>query len=401
VRSRCSAVLLLGLAACNQLLGIEDPPGPADPPDVPPVPSECTAQRLVHLIGSDAGLAWFTLVWPAPAVISNFQPTFAYDNPAEAAYVASDPAHPLYARRIGSRTVWDGLGTAPDPSVLVAGVNETFTTQPQSIAINGGVGLVAAAAAIQASLAPRIAVLQISPTGPYGSAPGAPAQPTTASNLDTAIALFTFMLGAEIEAQLRPSAAQLASYIPPGALQREIDLATYLAFAANAFRLGLLGSIMVPTLRGDVHNPFATDGTQRVNNLTAILDAFYRDLSTSREVACVRNGEPLSLADNVVLIVIGDTPKNSFVTDWSDGTPGNSNWMYLRSNGFTRPGWFGQILPGTRTNWNPTTGAVDPAATVASSTGAAFAGALYAIARGNKVMVQSFTNMPFDGVILR
>jgi hypothetical protein len=393
-------VLLLGLAACNQLLGIEDPPG-AGMPDAPAVLPECTAQRLVHLVGSDAGVAWFSLVWPAPAVITGFQPTYTYDNPAEVKDITREGSHPLYARRIGTRAVWEGVGADPHPSVLVAGVNETFTTQPQSIVINGGVGLDAAAAAIQTSLAPRIPVLQINPAGPYGAAVGAPAQATMVSNLDTAIAAFTFMLGPAIEAELRPGTVQLSSYIPPNALQREIDLATYLAFAANAFRLGLLGTIMVPTLRGDIHSPFLNGGTERVNNLTAILEAFYRDLSTSPEIACVRDGKPFTLADNVVLVAIGDTPKNTFEQSWADGTPGGANWMYLRSNGFTRPGWFGQVLPGGRTNWNPTTGALDPMATVASSTGAAFAGTLYAIARGNRATVQVFTSMPFDGLILR
>src|SRR5262245_31188734 len=34
-----------------------------------PLP-ECGAQRVVHLVGGFGGLAWFTLVWPAPAVIT-------------------------------------------------------------------------------------------------------------------------------------------------------------------------------------------------------------------------------------------------------------------------------------------------------------------------------------------
>jgi hypothetical protein len=53
------------------------------------------------------------------------------------------------------------------------------------------------------------------------------------------------------------------------------------------------------------------------------------------------------------------------------------------------------------TNFNPNTGALDAAATVAASTGAAFAATLYAIARGSKPPVQALTNLPFDGVILR
>lgn len=122
----------------------------------------------------------------------------------------------------------------------------------------------------------------------------------------------------------------------------------------------------------------------------------------SSELACGRGGAALSLADNVVTIVVGDTPKNSFANaGWGDGSPGLANWAYVRSNGFTKPGWFGTIQPGSRVNFNPTTGAADPTATIADSTAAAFAGALYAIARGDKTKVRLVTAAPFDGVILR
>jgi hypothetical protein len=52
-------------------------------------------------------------------------------------------------------------------------------------------------------------------------------------------------------------------------------------------------------------------------------------------------------------------------------------------------------------NFDPATGSLDPTATVATSTAATWAGALYAIARGDMAAVRSFTNTPFDGLILR
>ena len=34
---------------------------------------------MVHVVAGSGGLAWFTLAWPAPAVITGFQTTYAYD----------------------------------------------------------------------------------------------------------------------------------------------------------------------------------------------------------------------------------------------------------------------------------------------------------------------------------
>ena len=48
------------------ILGIEELNGPGDAGSASgPPPVECQAQRVVHLVGGNGGLAWFTLVWPA------------------------------------------------------------------------------------------------------------------------------------------------------------------------------------------------------------------------------------------------------------------------------------------------------------------------------------------------
>jgi len=406
VRSRSSLVLLLGLASCGRLLGIDDlkgpPDGPVQTPDVPGPAVDCKAQRAVYVVAGTGGLAWFTLAWPAPYVITNFDVKFAYDTPSSAKDVTSATGHPLYTRRLGSRALWEGLGADPQPTAFVAGNNETHTQQPQSIALNGGIGLAAAGTVLQAQLQPKLAALAISPAGPYGTATGAPAL-VSVNNVDGAVAVFHNMVTPDVEQQLRPSAAQLASYLPPGGATVETTLANELAFTANAFRLGLLGTVILPAFNDDPHGAFTNGApTQRMNNLATMLDAFYRDLSMSSEMSCGRGGSFLSLADNVVMVVLGDTPKNSFDNvGWADGTPGNANVMYLRSNGFTRPGWFGQLQPNLRTSFNPVTGALDPNATAASCTAAAYASVLYAITRGNKGAITPYTTAAFDGAILR
>ena len=71
----------------------------------------------------------------------------------------------------------------------------------------------------------------------------------------------------------------------------------------------------------------------------------------------------------------------------------------MRSNGFTKPGWFGDIEPTQRINFDPTTGLTAPTAAVAPATAATYAGVLYSIACGDKAQVATVTSAPFDGVI--
>ena len=73
--------------------------------DAGPLP-ECTAQRLVTLVGGNGGLAWFTQVWPVPDVIVSYESDYAFDNPANAMLVLGmAAAHPLYARLIDAGPV--------------------------------------------------------------------------------------------------------------------------------------------------------------------------------------------------------------------------------------------------------------------------------------------------------
>ncbi len=363
-------------------------------------PAECAAQRAVHIVAGSGSLAWFTQVWPVPSVITGFQPSYSFDAPANAKSVGTDANHPLYARRLGARAVWEGLGAAPQPSVFVAGANETHTSAPTSIASYQGVGLAAAGAALQTSLQPVIPAMVFSPAGPYGTATGAPAA-TPVASVEAAIAALHGKIPVAQEQQLWPSAAQLARYVPAGATTAELTLASRLAFTANAFGLGLVGTVVVPAYNDDPHGAFDTGvATTRANVLATALDAFYADLAVFNEQRCGHLGAALSVANNTVVAIVGDTPKQPFSrAGWADGTPGNSNWMYLRSNGFTRPGWFGQILPSGRTNFNPSTGALDATATAAADSAAAFAGTLYAIARGNQTAVARYTSAPYAGVV--
>jgi hypothetical protein len=407
-------VAVAGVAACGTTEGDTDPEASGAATESPQQPTadsgniavasslpECKAQRAVYVVAGNGALSWFTLVWPAPAVITGFQPQYAYDNPAAAKDVTVTAAHPLFARKIGTRVVWQGRGSHPQPSVFVAGFNETHTNTPSSIVNSATAGnLAGQGAAIQTTLPSTIPVMTFGTVGPYAAVPGAPLAINVVS-LDTAIAAFAGRISPAQQDALRPTAVQLVPYVPAGATTAETNFGTTLAFTANAFKLGLINTVMLPAFADDPHGAFA-GGTAgpRADHLASALDAFYTDLAATPEPACSHLGQQITLADNVVTVVDGDTPKNSFNNaGWPDGTPGNSNWLYLRSNGFTKPGWFGDIQPTGRTNFDPTTGLTSAAAAVAPATAATYAGVLYAIARGNKARVTVVTSAPFDGVI--
>jgi hypothetical protein len=417
MKSRISILLALGaMSACGAVSGDENATGDdgssdsastaADGADgaSAAATAECKAQRAVYLVGGNGGLASFTLAWPVPTVINSFTPTFAYDDPTKAKSEGS-PAHPLFARKVGAKGLWEGTGGAPQPTAFVAGTNETHINAPQSIVVSASAGgLIADGAVVQKSLAPVIPVLIFSPAGPYGTASGAPT-PVSVANVTAAVAAFNGLIPASEQAKLTPTAAQIASYFPAGVTPSSVEttLATNLAFAANALKLGLVGSIVLPAYNDDPHGLFAANGeTARADNLASMLNVFYTDLGTANEASCGSAGKKLSLADNTVMVVDGDTPKNSFDNEgWPDGTIGSANILYVRSNGYTIPGWFGDISPTARTNFDPSTGQLSAGTTNAASTAAAFAGTLYAIARGSQAEVAKFTTAPFVGVLAK
>lgn len=117
--------------------------------------------------------------------------------------------------------------------------------------------------------------------------------------------------------------------------------------------------------------------------------------------------EPVSpstrLSDNVILTVSGDTPKDPFVaSNWPDGTPGGTNWIYVISQGAIQPGWIGSIRPGARSLFNPSTGREDAMGTstpAADCTEAALAAILYATSYGNRQRVSEFSSIDYTGII--
>ena len=377
------------------------------PPDASPSPlPECGAQRTVHLVAGNGSLAWFTLLWPLPVLITNPQQADAFDDPGKAGAVASSTAaHPLYARKVGPELLFGGLGAHPDPTAFVAGTNQTHTFGPITTTLTSMVDVVAAGAVAQKVLAPRLGVMSFDPRLAYGKAAFAPIV-VQATTIDTAVAALKSAqpsLTSAEEQDVRPSPATLSKWTLPTAPATHTTLAARLLFAANAFRLGFIGTVLIPAIDDDPHGAFASGTTapgQTADDLALVLDSFYAELAKHTEPSCGHRGAPLSLADNVVLIISGDTPKNSFErADWADATVGSSNFVYARTNGWLEPGWFGEVTSTARTNFDPATGLLDAQASASASTDGALRALLFAITRGNAALVGSVAPGPFSGIV--
>jgi hypothetical protein len=124
-----------------------------------------------------------------------------------------------------------------------------------------------------------------------------------------------------------------------------------------------------------------------VATLGSMLDAFWTDMAATPDDSCAGS----SLADNLVMTIGGDTPKDPRARGgWPDGTPGNTNWVYVLGNGLLKTGWFGGVdRNGGVQGFDPATGQSAPysGGATAQATTAAIA---YAIAKGDTRRTDDF-----------
>ena len=157
---------------------------------------------------------------------------------------------------------------------------------------------------------------------------------------------------------------------------------------------------MLPGMQDDPHGAFADMATLQstVKALGQIWESFMNDLQAEPDPMC----SGAKLGDNTVIAWVGDTLKDpNQSSGWPDGTPSNSNAMWVLGAGQLRAGWFGQIKgDGTIETWNPTTGANMPGGSSAAMAGPASAAVLFAIAKGDMRRVQDFyRGAGLDGVV--
>jgi len=377
-------------------------------------------------------------------------------------YVRRVRGVPLW-NQYGSRKHMTCLVAGQDETHRI-GSNSTSTL---TNGVGGANGLYAACAAMQGGLQTLIPVVSVQHLGeslPYGSAAGAPAA-TQVSSAEAMISMFssaasqladrladprnqqlfteyhkaylglartvdrptyqraygdaklaTALLAQNLGDVLRPDPEKLRAWcegLDPNLSDSDgrrrsadfIELAKTLLVTANAFKLGLVGQVILPALQNDPHPVLAPEALavtiQRTNALARILQGFFDELadpSSAQDPLCRGSGK--TLADNLVLTVSGDTIKNPFDRmGWPDAPPGNANILYVMSNGYLKPGWFGQISPSGRVNFDPRSGQARAGVSAQDSTSAAIAGVLHAVARGNDRLLRQFFTGEYSGVV--
>jgi len=401
-----------------------------------------TTMRSIHLVAGNGGLAWFTQLFPQTDVALNGGTNAAFYALGKAKSAAGTNKPLVYAPDSPFQT----LAATKQISAFMAGNNETHTSTPQSAAtIATGTGMIAAIAAIQAANPTLLPVIGINPIT-FGTAPGAPGVATVANSaglvdlfnsaasrtllqtpaaaalndsyyrtflsLNAASARATLttpgntgkvaanLLGKNLSAQLLPTSADDARYGVTGAQTNIVEIAHAMCTAVKAFKLGLTSSVIIPAMRDDPHGAFnnMTQLAANVKALGTIFTAFMADCAGIPDPS----GCGKTLAEGVVFTIHGDTPKDPTNRNgWPDGTPNNSNWMYVFGNGFLKTGWFGNVSAArVATGFDPTTGNDVPGQGSGVTAAPAAAAAAYAVAKGDMRRVQDFyRGAAIDGMI--
>jgi hypothetical protein len=399
--------------------------------------------RSVHIVAGTGGFAWFQLLWPHVDIATSNDPNHAFHAKGKA-IKATDTDKPFY---FAPESPWQNLDKGKRITGFMAGMNQTHTPTPGSSAtIGAGQSMMAAVASIQRATPSLLPVIGINPVN-FGSAPGAP-QIATVGNADGLVDLFNSaasqmalaapkdaalfeayykaflglnaaagrptrqrslrtgkasanFLGKNLAGLLRPSTDDLMRYgIDGGTANKLSEIGRALITTAKAFKLGLTQSVILPAMRDDPHGAFA-DMNNLQNTVEALgryLDAFMDDLGAIQDPLCTSR----SLADTFVLTVHGDTPKTPLNKQgWPDGTPQNSNWLYVMGNGLVKTGWFGGVhTDGSVSGFDPSTGKDMPGQQSNATSNAAAAAVAFAVAKGDMNRVRDFYTGPaIDGIV--
>lgn len=394
--------------------------------------SESATARSVHIVAGNGGLAWFQQMWPHYDIARARNGAFAWTYPGQEIEITGT-AKPLV---LGPGSPWKNLPAARQVTIFQAGQNETHAGTPTTTTDLNGSNIFSVASAVQSaapSVIPFVTIGQVD----VGTAPGG-ARPAAVGNADGIVGLFNSaasraggllsmtkdanlytahyqafaqlnraanrsttkssyitasnaaqFLGLNLAAQLQITPDDLARYSINGGVPNNVaSIGRAMIVTVKAFKMGLMNAVVFPAFNDDPHGYF--DGgniTQRPAQHMAIFDAFMKDLTDTVDQNTLK-----SLADDTVITVHGDTTKDPRSRGgWPDGTPNNSNVVYVYSAGHLKSGWFG----GTDRNGN-VSGFTNTGAPAAYNAGAtarlASASIAYAIAKRDSRALTAFAN---------
>lgn len=394
--------------------------------------SENVTRRSVSIVAGNGGLAWFQLLWPQVDVAKANNNNFAWHRPG----MARDVPGVGRGLVVGPDTPWADMPAQRQVTCFTCGANETHTTSPQSVVGLNGSNIFSIVSALQAASPSVIPLVTIGDVD-IGTAPGG-ARPANVGNGEGIVGLFNSaasraggllstsqdaaiykahydafiqlnraanrsttkasyttasgaaqFLGTNLAAKLQITPEDLARYgVNGGTRDNVANIARTFIVAVKAFKMGLTNSIVMPAMRDDPHGAFDNGDVNTVpGQLKMVFDAFMLDLVNTTDENTLK-----SLADDTVITIHGDTTKDPLRRGgWPDGTPGNTNVVYVYSAGDLKPGWFGSI------NRNGDVQGFDAQARPAAYNGNqtaryAMASIAYAIAKRDERLIAPFAN---------
>lgn len=379
-------------------------------------------------------LAWMTLLWPYPDIAKARNRGFAWDETVMVEDVSG--THGPLVR--GPNTPWKALPPEKQTTVFIAGKSSTHAEIETTTNVLEQTNVLATIIRLQMALPaviPAISIGSFASAGPLGDLTA-----TSVRSADNMVDLFNStasratgllvnardaelyaahyqafiqlnraanrstqragyatasgaakFLGTNLRTQLEVTSADLARYGINGDTRTSVaDLGRAMIIAVKAMKMGLTNLVQVRGPNDDPHGAFGgNDYMTMPLQLKAIFDGFMGDLQTAIDDS---TGQPL--ADNIVIINKGDNPKNpTSRSDWSDGTPGGSNALWVYGAGHLYSGFFGNIgvtgamgvARGVGPDGKLTVG-YDPGSTAKQ----ALASILYAVAKRDDRAIQSF-----------
>jgi hypothetical protein len=394
--------------------------------------ADTPTSRSIQLAAGNGGLAWFQLLWPHNAIAAANNPNFAWHRPGESQlFVGTDK--PL---TYGPDTPFMANPASKQMTVFQCGANETHTANPTSVTALNGNNIISVASALQ-SAAPSVIPMITIGVVDAGTAPGA-ARPANVNNADGIVNLFNSaasraggllskaqdaqlykahydafallnraanrsttkaayitasgaaqFLGTNLAAKLQITQADLDRYGIDGTTRANVrDIGRAFIVAVKAFKMGLTNSVSLPAMRDDPHGAFADGSAMSVPPmLKKVFDGLMNDLKATTDDATGK-----ILADDTVITIYGDTTKQPTNRGgWPDGTPNNSNVIWVYGAGHLKTGWFGGTTAAGQAQ------GFDAAGNTAAYNGAntarfALASVAYAIAKRDDRAVASFAN---------
>jgi hypothetical protein len=392
-------------------------------------------RRSVCMNAGGGSLAYFQTLWPFLNVASANNGQYSWQHPG------TPNAAPNPDRWwVGPDTPFENENAERQWTGFVCGNNETHTGTPNSVNQLPNSGMIAAMSAVQSATPSVVPIIQITGNPFIGTAQGAPAVTQVGSYTDI-VGLFnsaasqaggilsatghpelykaafdTFLglnritkwapsrktaqgassaagfLGTNLASQLQLTPAEEARY---ASMRTSIgNIGRTLTLAIKAFKMGLTATIAFEAASGeDPHGYFANGYTgQDVLNtsppLKQVFNYFLQDMKDN------------DLYDHTVMTIQGDTYKDPFnLNGWGDGTPGNTNLLYVWGGGLIKSGWFGSVSPdGSAQGFDPATGNLvnyNGQQTAAAASGAV----VYAVTGGDQQRTKDFYTGSLAGIV--